>query len=239
LRHFPHNETSNESPEVSARSEGLDTISGMEYNTTMNTASTILNRLRRASGFTQRELARRAQMSNASLVAYAKGRQDPGLATLERLAEAAECDLIIEVRPRLSEPEIRTLELHRAIAAKLAANPTDVIASARRNLALMRGNDHEGRSSLYLDAWQALLDGPTHGLTRAMVSTDAAAKEIRQASPFSGILSDTERLDVLMCTDGSRVAAKSGRPIEQVQRELLDKIARASARLGDTEMVTA
>jgi hypothetical protein len=72
-----------------------------------------------------------------------------------------------------------------------------------------------------------------------MVSTDAAAKEIRQASPFSGILSDDERLDVLMRIDGSRVAAKSGRPIEQVQRELLAKIASASVRLGDAETVTA
>lgn len=211
----------------------------MEYHTTMNTASGVLRRLRRASGFTQRELARRAQMSNASLVAYAKGRQDPGLATLARLADAAQCDLVIEVRPRLSEPEVRTLELHRAIARKLEASPGAVIARARRNLALLRDNDPGGHSSLYLDAWQVLLNGPLRDLLSVMVSTDAPAKELRQASPFSGVLSDDERLAVLMGTDGPRVAAKSGRSLEQVRRELLAQIASASIRLDEAGVTPA
>jgi transcriptional regulator with XRE-family HTH domain len=201
----------------------------------MNSCETILQRLRRASGFTQRELARRAQMSNSSLVAYAKGRQDPGLATLVRLADAAGCDLVIEVRPRMSEPEIRTLELHRAVALKIETNPTEMIAIARRNLTLMRESDQYGRSSFYFDTWQTLLDGPLGDLLRVMVSTDATAKELRQASPFSGILSDHERFEVLMATDGVRVAAKSGRPLEAVRREMLGKIEIAADRLAGAE----
>ena len=210
-------------------------VSGMEYNTVMNSSDTILQRLRRASGFTQRELARRAQMSNSSLVAYAKGRQDPGLATLVRLADAAGCDLVIEVRPRMSDPEIRTLELHRAVALKIEANPTDMMAIARRNLALMRESDQYGRSSFYFDTWQVLLDGPLNDLLRVMASTDAAAKELRQASPFSGILSDDERFEVLMATDGVRVAAKSGRPLDEVRREMLGQIENSAIRLAGTE----
>ena len=199
-------------------------VSGMEYNTVMNSSDSILQRLRRASGFTQRELARRAQMSNSSLVAYAKGRQDPGLATLVRLADAAGCDLVIEVRPRMTDSEIRTLELHRAVSLKIEANPTDTISIARRNLALMRESDQFGRSGFYFDTWQTLLDGSLSDLVRVMVSTDAAAKELRQASPFSGILSDDERFEVLMATDGVRVAAKSGRPLDEVRREMSVKI---------------
>jgi len=203
---------------------GLAFVNGIEYNTVMNSCDTILQRLRRASGFTQRELARRAQMSNSSLVAYAKGRQDPGLATLVRLADAAGCDLVIEVRPRMSDPEIRTLALHRAVAFKIETNPIEMIAIARRNLTLMRESDQYGRSSFYFDTWQALLDGPLSDLLRVMVSTDAAAKELRQASPFSGILSDDERFEVLMATDGVRVAAKSGQPLDEVRREMSVKI---------------
>ncbi|MEI8148868.1 MAG: helix-turn-helix transcriptional regulator [Actinomycetes bacterium] len=201
----------------------------------MNSSDTILQRLRRASGFTQRELARRAQMSNSSLVAYAKGRQDPGLATLVRLADAAGCDLVVEVRPRMTDSEIRTLELHRAVSLKIEANLTDTISIARRNLALMRESDQFGRSSFYFDTWQTLLDGSLSDLVRVMVSTDATAKELRQASPFSGILSDEERFEVLMATDGVRVAAKSGRPLDEVRNEMLDKIEIASRRLADTE----
>jgi transcriptional regulator with XRE-family HTH domain len=207
----------------------------MEYNTVMNSCATILQRLRRASGFTQRELARRAQMSNSSLIAYAKGRQDPGLATLVRLADAAGCDLVIEVRPRMSDPEIRTLELHRAVTLKIETNPTEMIAIARGNLNLMRESDQHGRSSFYFDTWQALLDGPLGDLLRVMVSTDATAKELRQASPFSGILSDDERFEVLMATDGVRVAAKTGQPLEEVRHEMLGKIEIAAGRLAGTE----
>jgi hypothetical protein len=124
----------------------------------------------------------------------------------------------------MTDSEIRTLELHRAVSLKIEANPTDTISIARRNLALMRESDQFGRSSFYFDTWQTLLDGSLSDLVRVMVSTDATAKELRQASPFSGILSDEERFEVLMATDGVRVAAKSGRPFDEVRREMSVKI---------------
>jgi transcriptional regulator with XRE-family HTH domain len=211
----------------------------MEYNTTMTTADSILKRLLRASGFSQRELGRRARTSNASLVAYAKGRQDPGLATLQRLADAASCDLIIEVRPRLTAPELRTLELHRLIVEKLEENPDRVLAFAKRNLELMRCTDHGGHSQPYLDAWQMLVEGPRRNLARVMVSTDAAARDLRQASPFSGVLSDEERIDALLRTDGERVAAKSGRSLDDIRLELLDKSASSARTARDDELAGA
>jgi hypothetical protein len=160
-------------------------------------------------------------MSNASLVAYAKGRQDPGLSTLARLAEAADCDLIIEVQPRLNQSERRTLALHKAISEKIQLDPQGLIGHAMRNLDGLRNRDHDGHSEPYFEAWQLLLEGPVADLLRVMTSTDAAARALRQASPFSGILTDNERLDVLMAVDGVDVAAKSQRQLSEIRASLL------------------
>ncbi|MGH9917913.1 MAG: helix-turn-helix domain-containing protein [Nitrososphaerales archaeon] len=193
----------------------------------MTAPETMLERLLRASGFSQRELGRRARVSNASLIAYAKGRQDPGLTMLQRLADAANCDLVVEVRPRLTPPELRTLELHRLIAEKLEEDPERVLAIANQNLELMRRTDHGRHSRPYLDAWQVLLCGPKRDLARVMVSTDAVARDLRQASPFSGVLSEKERISALLRTDGERVAAKSGRSLDEIRTKLLDTVAGA------------
>jgi transcriptional regulator with XRE-family HTH domain len=203
----------------------------------MTSASSILQRILRASGFSQRELARRSKTSHASLVAYSKERQDPGLATLQRLADAANCDLVIEVRPRLTPSEVRTLEYHRLIAKKLEGNPEHVLKVARRNLDSLRRNDRAGHTMPYLDAWESLLDSSTEELTRVLLSTDSVARDLRQASPFSGVLSDEERLDALMRTDGIRIANKMGRPFELVRTELLAKISDSGRNLRDEDLI--
>jgi transcriptional regulator with XRE-family HTH domain len=205
----------------------------------MTSVSSILKRMLGDSGFSQRELARRAGMSHASLVAYSKERQDPGLATLQRLADAANCELFIEVRPRLTPSELRTLEYHRLIAEKLESNPQRVLEVARRNLDALRRNDRNGNSMPYFDAWQSLLDGSSEDLTRVLLSTDSVARDLRQASPFSGVLSDEERLDALMRTDGARIANKMGRPFELVRSELLAKIAASGRNLRDEGLVSS
>jgi hypothetical protein len=177
----------------------------------MTTADRSLKGLLRASGFSRREPGRRVVAQNASLVAYTKG------------------------RPRLTASELRTLELHRLIAEKLEEDPERVLAIAKRNLELMRSGDHGGHSRPYLDTWQMLLEGTRRDLIRVMVSTDAAARDLRQASPFGGVLSDEERIDALLRTDGQRVAAKSGRSLEEIRLELLGKSASSAvpARINE------
>jgi hypothetical protein len=99
----------------------------------------------------------------------------------------------------------------------------------------MRSGDHGGHSRPYLDTWQMLLEGTRRDLIRVMVSTDAAARDLRQASPFGGVLSDEERIDALLRTDGQRVAAKSGRSLEEIRLELLGKSASSAvpARINE------
>jgi transcriptional regulator with XRE-family HTH domain len=158
--------------------------------------------MRSNSGHTLRELARRAKTSAPALVDYEAGRHEPKLSTLQRIADAAGCDLIVEVRPRLTRPERRTLELHKLVAEKLRADPQDVIQRAKARIDVMRSRDPEGRSASYINTWDRLLSGPIDELEAAMTSTDQASRDLRQSSPFGGTLSDEERLDVL-----NRVAA--------------------------------
>ena len=84
----------------------------------------------------------------------------------------------------------RSLALHRAIAAKIRANPA-LLAIAHDNLdRWSRQNSH---SQPYWDAWRALLAGPLDDLLAAMVEESDRMTAMRQANPFAGILTPAER----------------------------------------------
>lgn len=182
---------------MSALGDCPGTVSVMYYNNNMTQAAQLVRKMRLNSGLALRDLARRAKTSAPALVDYEAGRHEPRLSTLHRLADASGCDLIVELRPRLTTPERRTLALHEAIAVKLLEDPESVLARARVQITVIRSADHERRASPYLKTWSRLLEGPIDELTTVMVSTDQSARDLRQSSPFAGVLSDEERLAVI------------------------------------------
>lgn len=62
-----------------------------------NWAGNLISVARRDAGLSQRELARRAGTSQATLCAYESGKKSPGLDTLARIVRAAGQDLRIQV----------------------------------------------------------------------------------------------------------------------------------------------
>lgn len=56
---------------------------------------------RRQSGLTQAALARRAGTSQPTLAAYEAGRAHPRMDTLDRLAQASGCELVVTLRPKV------------------------------------------------------------------------------------------------------------------------------------------
>jgi hypothetical protein len=124
------------------------------------------------------------------LVAYAPD------GTTTRLDDESEVPLKSAV-PALTHAERRTLALHKAVAAKLRADPPMVLQKANANLSQMRQSDSLSHSTPYLDRWEELLRGPADQLLAVMVSTDQDARDLRQASPFAGILDDAERLTII------------------------------------------
>jgi transcriptional regulator with XRE-family HTH domain len=62
-------------------------------------AGNLIKIARRDAGLSQRELARRAETSQATLSAYESGKKSPTLETLARIVRAAGLDLRISVVP--------------------------------------------------------------------------------------------------------------------------------------------
>ncbi len=94
---------------------------------------------------------------------------------------------------RLTREERRSLALHRAIVAKLAADPEGVLAKARRNLAVMRRAHQDRSAEPWLAEWGRLLRGPISRVVEVSVSTSQRARGLRQVTPFAGVLFDQER----------------------------------------------
>jgi transcriptional regulator with XRE-family HTH domain len=66
---------------------------------------TILRRARHRAGLSQRELARRAGTSHATISAYEAGAKVPSVETLARLVRAAGFVLQVDLARRITEPD--------------------------------------------------------------------------------------------------------------------------------------
>ncbi len=99
--------------------------------------------------------------------------------------------------PQLNRDQRQSLWLHGAVAGHLAAHPTETVAHARANLARMRTAHPTGMSARWLDAWQAVLDEGPEAVLQTLTAQTPLAIELRQNSPFAGILADRKRRGVL------------------------------------------
>jgi excisionase family DNA binding protein len=98
---------------------------------------------------------------------------------------------------RLSRDQVRSLWLGHATAAKVVADPRRTIGKARRNLEHMRDVHHGGGAGRWLDEWEELLLGSVDGVLEALTSRSPRARELRQNTPFAGVLTESERHRVL------------------------------------------
>lgn len=90
--------------------------------------------------------------------------------------------------------ERRSRALHRAIAQRIRHDPT-VVPRARARVLEWRANG--GAHAHYCDAWEAVLDRPTDAIVAFLESEGDLACELRQVSPFAGVLDARERWRVL------------------------------------------
>jgi len=166
--------------------------------TIMNGAE-LLHDVRARSGLSVRSLARVAGVSPASVDRIEHGRVAP-TATLERILDSIGYVLELRAVPARSVPmtreDRRSLAYHRLIAIKLLDDPTLVITKGRENLTRMRHVDESGRSSRYLDAWDRLLTGEEHEIIGVLLDPSERARDLRQVSPFPGVLTPAERSSV-------------------------------------------
>lgn len=92
-----------------------------------NLAGDLIGRIRRATGFTQTELARRSGVDRSALSAYEHGRRQPSVAALARIAAAAgmELDLAPSRNAAAEEHAGRVLAQVLELAEALPYRPRD------------------------------------------------------------------------------------------------------------------
>lgn len=115
---------------------------------------------------------------------------DPGVLPTRRRAPG-----VTHLRPVLDRREERiSLELHRAVARRLRKDGQAVREKARSNLEQVSGNVHGPQALEWVQEWSEALDGPTGRLVEMLVRQDEHGVDLRQVSPFAGVLSDDERM---------------------------------------------
>lgn len=95
----------------------------------------------------------------------------------------------------LTDDQLRSLWLHRAAAAHVARDPQVSLEMARSSIARQLLRRPAG--ARWLRQWLSLIDRGPEPVMRTMTSTDPLARELRQNSPFLGLLPEDERLAVL------------------------------------------
>lgn len=99
-------------------------------------------------------------------------------------------------RPQGQQPsDLRGLAYHRAVARRLDRPTADMA------LALVRHWREKGSiDPRYAEAWEGLLRGPLPDIRRVLEDESEGARDLRQNSPFAGVLSEAERRAVAELT---------------------------------------
>lgn len=166
--------------------------------------STLIREQRERSDVSVRELARRLDVSPATVQNYERaeltGRIQ--LDTLTRALGALGATVSVRVTSRspnrLERREERVaLELHKKVAQHLLRDVDATLANVGEVAMASRARVDPVTAAL-IDEWMRLAD--THdvaGLLHAMTATDRHSIDMRQVGPFNGVLSDDERLDAI------------------------------------------
>ncbi len=155
---------------------------------------TTIQDLRTSAQVTQTALASAAGTSQPTIAAYESGAKSPTIRTIERLASSVGREAVVVYVTPLTREDRRSLLLHRRIAGKLLADPEDVLKIAGRNLAHMVDR-HPGARTLF-EEWEDILKRPVDAIIDAMLDPGVHARDLRQVTPFAGVLSASERADV-------------------------------------------
>ncbi|GAA2651326.1 helix-turn-helix domain-containing protein [Paractinoplanes durhamensis] len=139
------------------------------------------------------------------------------LGTQHRVRRA---DVEALIRPALSRQQLEQLWLHQAIAGKFVSNPDALLAAATINLRRLRRLHPEGRAWEWLDRWQVVLESGHEAVLDALTSSSEYAVDLRNTSPFTGILSEVERRTVLTALAESRQDQARPMPPEKLERVL-------------------
>jgi excisionase family DNA binding protein len=100
-------------------------------------------------------------------------------------------------RGELTPDQVRSLWLHRAVAAHVARDPGSAFEIARANIRRSLERDPAPGSARWLRRWQRLIELGPEPVMEMLTSRSPVAREMRQNSPFAGVLPEGERRAIL------------------------------------------
>lgn len=160
-----------------------------------------LRQRRHDLGLSQRALGERIGISQPVLAAYESGARQPGIDSIERIADGLDTQVgilstvdvvaIVEANPDLRRDAILSLVLAHQTVVELLVDPERVrrIAHARLE-AMLRLH---ARSRHWFDQWDELLRGPQHLLVAALLDPSSDAVDLRQSAPFAEVVDQDTR----------------------------------------------
>lgn len=98
---------------------------------------------------------------------------------------------------RLTRDQLRSLWLAHAVAARIVENPDAVLGRARDTLERLLRSQARGSAKVWLQQWRELLNRPIEDVLEALTSRSPRSRELRQNTPFAGVLSEEQRRTVL------------------------------------------
>lgn len=154
-------------------------------------------------GLSQRAAAHVCGIPQSMLSRIESGQTQPSVTTLLRVLHRLGADLHLELR----SPETggggrrekqRSLWLNRLVVGELSREPERVLEIARDNMERWR-DIHAGRPSILaaLDRWSEILDEGVESIVATLTGHSEEAEDLRQNSPFAGVLSPESREQAL------------------------------------------
>lgn len=168
-----------------------------------------IKRARLARGLSVRGFARQLGVTAGAIsqMERSEAAGKIGVDTLRRALGALGEDLVVTTRrhgsgrahraPFERREERVAYELHRAVAKKFIDDPEFVLSLIPGNLSRLRENVRGPLAQQWLDEWERRASGPIGEFVQTMLGEDDQAKEMRQNSPFAGVLTQAERLEAI------------------------------------------
>jgi excisionase family DNA binding protein len=106
-------------------------------------------------------------------------------------------EALLRPKQQLTRDQLKALWLHRAVAGRLVTSPDEVLDKARVNLDRLLRQHRKTMTEVWLKRWQDAVNEGAEAVLEVLTSQDPDAVELRQNSPFAGVLPEPQRQQVL------------------------------------------
>ncbi|BEL01938.1 helix-turn-helix domain-containing protein [Actinoplanes sichuanensis] len=104
---------------------------------------------------------------------------------------------LLHPRPKLTRDQLKSLWLHQAVAGLLVTDPDAVLSKAAENLDRLMVQHQGTMTEIWLTRWREKLRQGPGAVLKTLTSEDPEAVELRQNSPFAGVLPQAQRQQAL------------------------------------------